>query len=93
MNKKLFVGNLAYRISEDQLSELFRQAGSVTSVKIITDPYTGRSKGFGFVEMASEDEAAAAKRMFGGYSFHERPLVVDEARPPRGGRDRERASR
>lgn len=78
---KLYVGNLSYKASEEGLTELFSQAGSVTSAKIIVDKLSGRSKGFGFVEMATPEEADKAKEMFNNYSFLERPLVVNEAKP------------
>jgi len=102
MAKKLYVGNLAYTVSEEDLKELFGQAGKVELVKIINDTMTGRSKGFAFVEMMEEEEAQKAKEMFNGYTFKERKLVVDDARPQRergsrdfdsrgGGRDRDRS--
>ncbi len=89
MTKKLYIGNLAYAVREEELQELFEQAGKVESVKIITDTMTGRSKGFAFVEMMEEEEAQKAKEMFNGYTFKERKLVVDDARPQRerGNRD------
>jgi len=87
--KKLYVGNLAYTVREDELQELFGQAGKVESVKIINDTMTGRSKGFAFVEMMEEDEAQKAKEMFNGYTFKERKLVVDDARPQRERGDRD----
>lgn len=90
MTRKLYVGNLPYAVNEDQLRELFAQAGEVESVNIITDRDTGRSKGFGFVEMATEDEAKEAIKRFNGYSVDNRSLTVNEARPreerPGGGR-------
>lgn len=89
MEKKLYVGNLSYTVREEELRELFEQAGKVESVKIITDSLTGRSKGFAFVEMMEEEEAEKAKEMYHGYTFKERKMVVDEARPQRerGSRD------
>ena len=89
MAKKLYVGNLAYTVREDELQELFGQAGKVESVKIINDTMTGRSKGFAFVEMMEEEEAQKAKEMFNGYTFKERKLVVDDARPQRERGDRD----
>ena len=90
---KLYVGNLGYEVTGDQLTELFSQAGKVTSAMVITDRYSGRSKGFGFVEMGAEKEAKKAIEMFNGKDFQGRSLVVNEARPrrdegfqPRGGR-------
>ncbi len=81
MGSKLYVGNLSYQTTEDDLRQLFEGAGAVTSVAIITERDTGRSKGFGFVEMASEDEANKAQQMFNGHSLHDRTLKVDLARP------------
>lgn len=80
---KLYVGNLSYQASEEELSGLFGQAGTVLSVTIVKDRYSGRSRGFGFVEMASREEADKAKTQFNGYSLQERSLVVDDARPTR----------
>lgn len=88
MNSKLYVGNLPYTATEDELRELFSQAGSVTSVVIITDRDTGRSKGFGFVEMASGAEAQKAIAMFDGRMLNERQIRVSEARPPEARSDR-----
>ena len=81
MNKKLYVGNLDYGVVDDQLSELFTQAGTVESAVVITDQRSGRSKGFGFVEMSSEEEAKKAIEMFNGKEFQGRNMVVNEARP------------
>ena len=81
MAAKLYVGNLDYGVTEDQLAELFAQAGTVVSVVVITDRYSGRSKGFGFVEMSSDEEAKKAIEMFNGQEFKGRNLVVNEARP------------
>lgn len=78
---KLYVGNLSFKASEQELTELFSQAGTVTSAKIITDKNSGRSKGFAFVEMSSEEEANKAKEMYHNYSWMDRPLIVNEARP------------
>ncbi len=83
MNKKLYVGNLSYSTTEDELRGLFSEAGPITSVVIITDNMTGRSKGFGFVEMETEQAAQAAIERFNNYEFNQRPLTVNEARPPR----------
>lgn len=80
---KLYVGNLDYNVTGDQLTELFSQAGKVTSAVVITDRYSGRSKGFGFVEMGSEKEAKKAIEMFNGKDFQGRSMVVNEARPRR----------
>lgn len=81
MAKKLYVGNLAYSTTEDMLKEYFSQAGVVESVMILQDKVTGRPKGFGFVEMTTEEEAQKAIEMFNGKEFESRPLTVNEARP------------
>jgi len=78
---KLYVGNLPYAITDDQLAELFKKAGEVTSAKVITDKFSGRSKGFGFVEMASGKEAKKAIDEMNGQMIEGRPIVVNEARP------------
>lgn len=83
MNNKLYVGGLPYSSTEDGLQEHFAQAGNVTSVNIITDKMTGRSRGFGFVEMATPEEAQKAVEMFDGQDFEGRNLKVNEARPKR----------
>lgn len=85
MPSKLYIGNLSFQASEEDLRTLFEQAGTVESVKIITDQYSGRSRGFGFVEMATREEAAKAIEMFNGHFLKERNLVVSEAREKRGG--------
>jgi RNA recognition motif-containing protein len=86
MTKKLYVGNLPFDTTEDDLSDLMSQVGNVESVRIITDRDTGRSRGFGFVEMA-DDDADRAVEQFNGSDFGGRPLTVNEARPQanRGG--------
>jgi cold-inducible RNA-binding protein len=81
MAQKLYVGNLPYSINDSALQDLFAQAGTVSSAVIITDKMSGRSKGFGFVEMGSEDEAQKAIEMFNGKEFDGRALTVNEARP------------
>ena len=81
MPAKLFVGNLSFQATEEDLRELFQQAGVVESVRIVTDQFTGRPRGFGFVEMASKEECAKAVEMLNGRLFRDRNLVVDEARP------------
>jgi cold-inducible RNA-binding protein len=81
MPAKLFVGNLSFQATEDDLRELFAQAGTVESVRIVTDQFTGRPRGFGFVEMSTKEEAAKAIEMLNGRLFRDRNLVVDEARP------------
>ena len=87
MGKKLYVGNLPFSATEDQLKEIFSQAGAVESARIITDKMSGRSKGFGFVEMATDEAGAAAIAKFNGSDLEGRPLTVSEARPqePRTG--------
>lgn len=81
MENKLYVGNLSYSTTEDELRALFGQAGSVTSVQIIKDRDTGRSKGFGFVEMGNRAEAQEAIRKFNAFSLNDRELTVNIARP------------
>ena len=81
MAKKLYVGGLAYSTTEDALREYFSQAGAVESAVIITDKMSGRSKGFGFVEMASDGDAQKAIEMFDQKEFEGRRLNVNEARP------------
>ena len=79
----IYVGNLSYSATEDQLKELFEEFGQVTSAKIITDKFTGSPRGFAFVEMPSEDEAQQAVNSLNGKSFEGRNIVVNKARPPR----------
>lgn len=88
MENKLYVGNLSYSTTEDDLQTLFAQAGAVTSVTVIKDRDTGRSKGFGFVEMETQADAQKAISMFNGQPFQDRTLTVNQARPreDRGGR-------
>ncbi len=81
MNKKLYVGNLSYESTDSSLQETFSKAGAVDSAVIITDKVSGRSKGFGFVEMATEDDAKKAIEMFDGKDLDGRNIVVNEARP------------
>ncbi len=81
MAKKLYVGGLPYTTTEDSLKEAFSQAGTVESAMIIMDKMTGRSKGFGFVEMSTEEDAAKAIDMYNGKDFEGRNLTVAEARP------------
>ena len=89
MDNKLYVGNLSYATTDDELRQLFGQAGTVASVEVIKDRDTGKSKGFGFVEMSSQADAENAIKMFNGYSLGNRPIKVSIARPreerPRGG--------
>ena len=81
MATKLYVGGLPYSTQEDALKDLFAQAGGVTSAVIIMDKMSGRSKGFGFVEMSTDAEAQSAISMFNGQEFEGRKLTVNEARP------------
>lgn len=81
MGAKLYVGNLSYQVTEKEINDLFATAGTVASVKIITDGQTGRPRGFGFVEMGSSEDAQKAIEMLNGKSFMERNLIVSEARP------------
>jgi RNA recognition motif-containing protein len=77
----LYIGNLEYSIKEDQLRELFEQIGEVTSVKVITDKFSGRSKGFGFVEMPNDSEAENAINSLNGSTLKDRQISVTKARP------------
>jgi RNA recognition motif-containing protein len=81
MDVKLYVGNLSYTTTEDDLRTLFAQAGNVTSVALIKDRDTGRSKGFAFVEMTTQVEAQKAISMFNEFAVHDRALTVNLARP------------
>ncbi len=81
MSNKLYVGNLSFRVTSEDLQEHFANAGNVESANVVTDRETGRSRGFGFVEMASEDEANNAIAQFNGSEYDGRNLVVNEARP------------
>jgi RNA recognition motif-containing protein len=87
MGKKLYVGNLPFSATDAELQQIFAQAGTVTSAKVITDRDTGRSKGFGFVEMSTDQEAADAISKFNGADYNGRPMTVAEAKPqaPREG--------
>lgn len=97
MAKKLYVGGISYDTNEDGLRNHFAQAGTVETATIIMDKMTGRSKGFGFVEMATDEEANRAIDMFNGKELDGRNLTVNEARPmePRreGGFNRDRGQR
>lgn len=88
MGKKLYVGNLPFSATDQILSDTFAQCGTVESSKIIIDRETGRSKGFGFVEMSTEAEAQDAIAKFNGVDYDGRPMTVNEAKPmaPRDGR-------
>lgn len=81
MATKLFVGSLAYAVTDDQLQDLFATVGNVVSAKVIVDRDTNRSKGFGFVEMGSEEEAKAAIDQLNGKDLEGREIAVSEARP------------
>jgi len=81
MATKLYVGNLPFKIREEDLQTLFQQAGAVETVNIIRDKFSGQSRGFGFVEMASPDDAQKAIQMFNGHSMDNREIIVNEARP------------
>ncbi|HUJ17775.1 MAG TPA: RNA-binding protein [Nitrospirota bacterium] len=83
MAKKLYVGNLSYSTTEEDLREAFSKIGEVSSVKLIVDPTNGRSKGFGFVEMGSDDDGDKAITALNGTSLMERTITVNEARPQR----------
>lgn len=87
MEYKLYVGNLAYSVTEEELQTLFAQAGAVKSVALIKDKFTGQSKGFAFVEMETQQDMDNAINMFSGKDFKDRPLTVNIARPreERGG--------
>ena len=87
MNNKLYVGNLSFHLTSDDLGEFFAQIGNVESAKIIEDRDTGRSRGFGFVEMETEEDANAAIEQLNGEDFDGRNIVVNAARPreERGG--------
>ncbi|TDI12520.1 MAG: RNA-binding protein [Acidobacteria bacterium] len=87
MNKKLYVGGLPYSVTEDKLQEIFSAHGTVDSARVITDRFTGRSRGFGFVEMSSEEEAQKAIDSLNESDLDGRSLTVNEARPQenRGG--------
>jgi RNA recognition motif-containing protein len=81
LQKKLFVGGLSYNTEVDQIRDLFAQAGEVLSANIIKDKFTNQSRGFGFVEMATEEQATDAIKRFNGTSMDGRTLVVNESRP------------
>ena len=83
MSKKLFVGNLAYAIADDQLMQIFSAHGTVVSAKVISDRFSGRSKGFGFIEFETDEEATAAMQALDGSEQDGRNMVVKEANPPR----------
>lgn len=81
MNNKLFVGSIPWKTTEDDLRVAFAEFGTVVSARIITDKFTGKSRGFGFVEMSSDEEAQAAVSGMDGKEFQGRPIAVSVARP------------
>jgi RNA recognition motif-containing protein len=85
MGMKLYVGNLSYETTEEQLNTLFSEAGEVTSAKIITDRQTGQPRGFGFVEMETKMDGQKAISMLNGRNIDGRPLAVNEAKPQQRG--------
>ena len=88
MSKKLFIGNISWGVTEDDLGKLFAQFGTVEEAVIITDRATNRSKGFGFVTYSTEEEAAAAIAGLDGHELDGRAITVKEARPPKPRNDR-----
>jgi cold-inducible RNA-binding protein len=95
MNLKLYVGNIPFGASEEDLKKLFSEVGEVQSVKIVTNSYSGRPRGFGFVEMASQEDAKKAISTLNSKTLMDRALIVNEARPQkkRGGEFRGRGNR
>jgi RNA recognition motif-containing protein len=95
MNLKLYVGNIPFGASEEDLRNFFAEAGAVQSVKIVTNAYSGRPRGFGFVEMASQEDATKAISLLNGKTLMDRALIVNEAKPQqkRSGELRERVNR
>ena len=85
MATKLYVGNLSYQTKDQDLAQMFAEAGTVTSAQVVTDRYTSESRGFGFVEMSSDAEAQAAIAAINGRNVDGRALVVNESRPREGG--------
>jgi len=81
MNNKLFVGNISWEAKDEDLQNLFAEFGEVTSARIVTDKFSGRSRGFGFVEMASDEDAQKAIEALDGKDFMGRPIAVNVARP------------
>ncbi len=81
MSKKLYVGNLSYKATEDDLRDLFKEFETVTEVNVITDRATGRSRGFGFVELSSDEDADKAIESLNGKTLQDREIVVNESRP------------
>jgi len=83
MKKKLYVGNLSRKVTEDDLKDLFKEFETVTEVNLITDRFTGKSRGFGFVEFTSDEDANKAIESLNGKMLQDRKIVVNEARPPK----------
>lgn len=81
MNNKLFVGSIPWKTTEDDLRTAFSEYGTVVSARIITDKFTGKSRGFGFVEMSNDDEAQAVIKGMDGKDFQGRPIAISVARP------------
>lgn len=81
MGTKLYIGNLPYSTTSDSLKSLFSEVGNVTSAQVMTDKFSGRSRGFGFVEMSTPEEAQSAIDKYNGYELDGRKIVVNEARP------------
>ena len=86
---KLYVGNLSWAVTSDQLGEKFSEAGQVVTAEVVSDKYSGRSRGFGFVEMGSEEDANKAIEMYNGKDFEGREIVVNVARPKKEGGPRD----
>ena len=82
MGKKLFIGSLSFHTTQESLESVFRQSGTIESAKIITDRYTGKSRGFAFVEMSHDEEASKCIRDFDGYELDGRQISVAAAKPP-----------
>jgi len=82
MSKKVYVGNLPFQANDDNLNAIFSQIGTVESARVITNKFTGRSKGYGFVEMSKEEEALDAIARFNGVDYEGRPMTVSAANPP-----------
>ncbi len=88
MSKKLYVGNLSYKVTEDDLKDLFKEFETVTEVKLISDQVNGRSRGFGFVEFSSNEDAGKAIKSCNGKMLQDREIVVNAARPRRDSKPR-----
>jgi RNA recognition motif-containing protein len=88
MGRRLYIGNLPYKATDEELRELFSQAGAVANVQVMRDAATGRARGFGFIEMSTDEGAQKAVEQFHQYQMQGRALVVNEARPKGAGGDR-----